>query len=91
MITRSWFRRRRSEVNCREVGKALQSYLDGDVEPDFAEKIAEHLEACRRCGLAHETYSQIKSSLGSRRTQVNDDVVARLRDFGESLTADAGD
>ena len=40
MISRSWLRRRRPEVNCRELGKVLQSYLDDDVEPDFAAKIA---------------------------------------------------
>ena len=88
MITRSWFRRRRAEVNCREVGKVLQSYLDGDVEEDFAAKIVEHLEACKDCGLEHETYTRIKSSLAGQRPTVSDDVVARLRDFGETLAGD---
>ena len=45
MITRPWYRRNRSTVSCREVGKVLQSYLDSDVEPDFAAKIDEHLDA----------------------------------------------
>ncbi len=88
MISRSWFRRRRPEVNCRELGKVLQSYLDDDVEPDFAAKIAEHLEACKDCGLEAETYTQIKDSLASQRPEVGGDVVTRLRDFGESLTGE---
>ena len=91
MIARSWLRRRRPTADCREVGKVLQSYLDGDVEPDFAAKIAMHLEACKDCGLEHETYSRIKSSLADRRPTVSDDVVARLRDFGDSLAADTAD
>jgi anti-sigma factor RsiW len=66
----------------------LQSYLDDDVEPDFAARIAEHLEACKDCGLEAETYAQIKNSLADRRPEVGSDVVTRLRDFGESLTGD---
>ena len=88
MITRSWLRRRRPTVNCREVGRVLQSYLDDDVEPDFASKIAAHLEACRDCGLEAETYIQIKDSLARQRPVVDDEVVARLRDFGESIAGD---
>ena len=91
MIRRSWYRRRKPAVNCREVGKVLQSYLDGDVEEDFAALIAEHLEACKHCGLEYETYSQIKSSLAGQRPEVSDAVVARLRDFGESLAGESGD
>ena len=88
MLVRSWIRRRRPAVDCRELGKVLQSYLDDDVDPDFATKIAEHLEACKDCGLEAETYTQIKESLAGRRPRVDDDVVDRLRDFGESLTGD---
>ncbi|NIR39979.1 MAG: hypothetical protein GWN79_20905, partial [Actinobacteria bacterium] len=60
MITRSRFRRHGAEASCREVGRALQHYLDGNVAEDFAEKIADHLEDCRRCGLEVETYTRIK-------------------------------
>lgn len=87
-MERTWYRRRRPEANCREVGRVLQSYLDADVDPDFAAKIADHLEACRDCGLEHETYSLIKQSLAGRRPGVDEDAVARLRDFGESLARD---
>jgi hypothetical protein len=88
MITRRWFRRRRPAVNCRELGRVLQSYLDGDVEPGFADKIAEHLDDCKDCGLEAETYTQIKDSLAGQRAEVDDDAVIRLRDFGESLAGD---
>ncbi len=89
MIRRSWLRRRRSEVDCREVGKVLQSYLDGDVEDDFAAKIAGHLEACKDCGLEAETYQQIKTSLAAKMRAVDPDAIARLRTFGAEITGDS--
>jgi anti-sigma factor RsiW len=88
MIRRSWGRRQRTDVNCREVGKVLQSYLDNDVEEDFAEKIAEHLEACKECGLEAETYRQIKTTLAGRMPEVDSAAVDRLRAFGDQLTSD---
>ena len=89
MIRRSW-RRRRSDrpADCREVGRVLQGYLDGEVEPDFAAKIDAHLEACRDCGLEAETYNRIKSSLARRHPAVDEEAIARLRAFGEELTGD---
>ena len=86
MIRRRLLRRGNAEVNCREVGRVLQSYLDGDVESDFAEKIAEHLEKCKDCGLEYETYSRIKNSLAGQERAVDDDAIARLREFGRNLS-----
>ncbi len=86
MIKRTWFRRRRTEVDCREVGRVLQSYLDDNVEPGFANKIAVHLDECRKCGLEASIYIQIKESLGQRRPEVDRDAMERLRSFGSKLT-----
>ncbi|MDW3218164.1 MAG: zf-HC2 domain-containing protein [Acidimicrobiales bacterium] len=86
MIRRSFFRRNKPEVDCHEVGRVLQSYLDGDVEDDFAAKISAHLEACRDCGLEVETYRQIKTALASRLPEVDPAVIDRLRRFGNDLT-----
>ena len=91
MIRRSWGRRNKPEVNCREVGKVLQSYLDDDVEEDFAAKIAAHLEACRDCGLELETYQQIKTSLAAKMPDVDPDAIERLRAFGAEISGDATD
>lgn len=90
MTSRSWYRRSSSEASCREVGRALQSYLDGDVEEGFAAKISDHLEDCRRCGLEAEVYTRIKETLGTNRTDVDADTISRLREFGSSL-AEADD
>ena len=88
MIRRRLLRRMSTEVNCREVGQVLQSYLDGEVEPGFAEKIAAHLEKCKDCGLEYETYERIKSSLSEQDAHVDADAIARLREFGRNLTGD---
>ena len=89
MIRRSWGRRNKPEVNCREVGKVLQSYLDEDIEEGFAEKIASHLDACKECGLEVETYRQIKTSLAAKMPEVYPDAIERLRSFGQEITGDA--
>jgi len=88
MISRRWFRRRKPDVDCREVGRVLQSYLDHNVEPDFAGKIAAHLDECKKCGLEASTYSKIKDSLGATRPEVDTDAIERLRSFGSRLTDD---
>lgn len=87
MIRRSFLRRNRPEVDCREVGKVLQSYLDDDVEDDFAAKISAHLEACKHCGLEVETYRRIKASLAARMPAVDPAALERLRRFGDELIA----
>ncbi len=86
MIHRRWFRRRKPQVDCREVGRVLQSYLDDNVEPGFAGKIAAHLDECKKCGLEASTYTEIKRSLGERRPKVDGEAIERLRSFGSKLT-----
>lgn len=88
MIRRPWYRRKTSPASCREVGRVLQNYLDSEMDPEWAARVGEHLEACKDCGLEEETYREIKSSLGRQQPSANDDAVARLREFGRSLTDD---
>ena len=79
--------RRRSErpMNCMQVGRRLQRYLDGHVDDLTARRIMLHLEDCRRCGMEAATYTEIKASLARRGEELPDDAVARLRSFGERL------
>lgn len=86
-MIRRWYRSKRRNVNCRELGTVLQSYLDDDLEPDFADKIAAHLKDCRKCGLDLDTYKRIKDSLAAKTPEVEPEVVARLRQFGNELTS----
>ena len=88
MIRRSWGRRDEPEVDCRAVARVLQTYLDGDLDDDFAAKIGAHLDACKHCGLEFETYRQIKSSLARRLPEVDPAAVARLRAFGARIAGE---
>lgn len=78
-------------LSCREVGKVLQRYLDGHVDELTAEKVAEHLEDCRRCGLELTVYSEIKASLARQSPEVPETALVRLRRFGEQLIASSPD
>ncbi|MFP3899729.1 MAG: zf-HC2 domain-containing protein [Acidimicrobiia bacterium] len=72
-------------LSCREVGKVLQRYLDGHVDELTAEKVAEHLEDCRRCGLEVTVYTEIKASLARHSPELPETALVRLRRFGEEL------
>lgn len=84
---RGWRSRRGqgAEATCAEVGRVLQSYLDGQVDEMTARRVARHLEACRRCGLEARTYEAIKEALARQRTDVDAAALERLRSFGERL------
>lgn len=80
------FRRRPERpMNCRQVGRRLQRYLDGDLDDLTARRILRHLEDCRRCGMEAAAYTEIKASLARRSGDVPHDALARLREFGERL------
>lgn len=82
-LRRSWWRR--GNANCREVGAALQAFLDQEVDDDYSATIAAHLAACKRCGLESSVYEEICAALERQNTPVDDAVVSRLRSFGEGL------
>ena len=71
-------------MNCMQVARILQAYLDGQADEVTARRVTAHLEDCRRCGLEAAVYREIKHSL-SRRETLADEAVARLRVFGEAL------
>ncbi len=78
---------------CHEVGKWLQSHLDGELDPALTTQVEDHLETCVRCGLEVETYSRIKVALhdaAGRLPLLLDDEVAlqRLRRFADQLAGE---
>jgi anti-sigma factor RsiW len=77
--------RRNRPMTCREVGRVLQRYLDGELDEHRSRLLAAHLEDCRRCGLEAATYQRIKSALAANQRPVPADALARLRQFGERL------
>lgn len=90
----SWWRRmqgNREIASCMEVGRALQSYLDGNVDDVTARRVARHLEMCRRCGLEAQTYTAINEALARGGRDVDPAAVARLQAFGTQLLEDDPD
>ena len=82
MRVRWW---RGEELSCREVGKVLQSYLDGELDELLARRVARHLEMCMRCGMRAETYVEIKRALRRSAGSPPQDALDRLRAFGQQL------
>ncbi len=60
-------------MNCMQVGRRLQRYLDGDLDDLAARRIMRHLEDCRRCGMEATAYTEIKASLARRAIDVPDE------------------
>jgi anti-sigma factor RsiW len=75
-------------MNCMQVGRRLQRYLDGDLDDLTARRIMRHLDDCRRCGMEAAAYTEVKASLARRASDVPDGAVTRLRAFGEQLVHD---
>lgn len=70
---------------CREVGRVLQSYLDGQVDDVTVQRVRRHLDACRRCGLEATVYDELKAALGRRATNLDPGSVERVSTFGRGL------
>ena len=74
--------------SCRHAAKVLQAYLDGEVDAVAADRVEDHLEMCRRCGLEADAYREIKASLSRTHGAVPELALHRLREFGDQLVAE---
>jgi anti-sigma factor RsiW len=79
--------RRSARGDCHEVARLLQGYLDRELDAADVARVAEHLEVCRRCGLAAETYEEIKAALARRTLHVDPGALDRLTEFSQRLAA----
>ncbi|MEV6109714.1 zf-HC2 domain-containing protein [Streptomyces sp. NPDC051940] len=84
---RVWRQRGRRPLDCAEVARELQAFVDGQSRPRIHERVAEHLACCRWCGFEAATYREIKSAL-ARHEPVDRETLARVRAFAESLLHD---
>lgn len=75
----------RGLLSCRQVGKILQSFLDAELDDAATDRVAEHLEDCRRCGMAADLYLEIKASLGRDAPGVPEESLTRLEEFAQRL------
>lgn len=76
----------RTQLSCRQVGRLLQSHLEGELDAARSQHVAAHLDDCIRCGLEAETYQAVRAAL-ERRAPVEPDRLARLQAFGARLAA----
>jgi len=81
----------KEHMNCSDVAKVLQSYLDGEVSAETASKVALHLDACNGCGLECSKFQQIKDSMGRFRRELDPSAVTRIEDFISRLESDTDD
>jgi len=80
--------RRRRSISCRQVGRSLQEYLDGELDdPELVARLREHLEACRDCGLEADTYQALRDAMRHQASVTESPELQRLRDFGARLAA----
>lgn len=90
MTVTTLLRGMRDRVECMRVNPLLQSYLDGELEEDGARRVSRHLDACRRCGLAAETFRDIKAAMSRLGEEPDREAVKRLRRFAKGLSTDDG-
>lgn len=78
---------RRTTINCREVSRRLQAFLDDESPSLTAAEVEAHLDDCLRCGMEADLYREIKASLARMSDPVPDLTMHRLRNFGLQLAA----
>jgi anti-sigma factor RsiW len=83
--------RARDRIECMRVRPLLQSFLDGELDDAQRRRVATHLEACRRCGLAAATYESLKRRLSGFGEPADPDAVARLTEFVDRLADEPDD
>jgi anti-sigma factor RsiW len=72
-------------LSCRKVGRLLQAYLDGELHDPRSVLVADHLDACLRCGLEASTYRWLKAELAGLQPHTDERQLDRLRDFADEL------
>ena len=74
-------------MDCAAVGKVLQRFLDGELDPRRSSRVDEHLAGCAWCEHEAHEFRSLKSAL-ARGTSAPIDAAARLRALGEELVRD---
>ena len=72
-------------LSCREVGRLLQAYLDGELHDPRSVLVADHLHGCLQCGLSASSYRWLKAQLAGLAPEDDDRQLSRLRQFADEL------
>jgi anti-sigma factor RsiW len=75
-----------ADPDCEQVGAVLQAYLDGELGPEDAEVVAEHLRFCDRCGIEVEITRRVIDAIRRQRPDLDDGSLERLAGFVDDLT-----
>lgn len=78
-------RTRRGQLSCRAVGRALQAYIDDELADERGPLIANHLDACLRCGMDAASFRWLKARLAGLAPGPTDHELNRLRAFADGL------
>lgn len=84
-------RRRRSATTvpphprCDQVGRVLQSYVDGELGPSDAEHVAHHLVHCERCGIEAATVERVVGLIRHQRPDFDVAALGRLERFVDDI------
>lgn len=74
-------------LNCRQVRKVINLFLDGELPATKHHLVAEHLEVCDMCGIEAAKVEAVIDGLRALRQPVNALVVARLDAFAARIAA----
>ena len=70
---------------CGEVARVLQSFIDGELGPDDADKVAEHLEMCHVCEVESRIVTEVVATIRRQATDLDADRLGRLERFVDEL------
>ena len=79
--------RRKGGARCVEIGRQIQTYLDGGLDASAAAKVSSHLDACRRCGLTADDYRQLKHALAETSAPMPAEPLQRLQALAANLAS----
>ena len=71
-------RARPGQLDCRQVVRTLQAFLDGELDPREAEHVAAHLETCQGCGRESETIERVLDAIRTLRVECDSAAYRRL-------------
>jgi hypothetical protein len=75
-------------LECWQVRRTLQAFLDGEVASAHAEWVAAHLESCVRCGIEAATVERVIAALRALRPDLDLVAYTRLTDVVETLVSE---
>ncbi|MGH9750685.1 MAG: anti-sigma factor family protein [Candidatus Polarisedimenticolia bacterium] len=74
---------------CRDVIDLLTEYMEGDLRPDEARRLQEHLASCSACAEFLETLEKTRAAVGGLRSrEVPEPCRLELRAFLQKELAD---